>query len=105
MIDLTKAMTAVQGDSEVPFHFKMAKLMEEVGELNQAYLAREQAANASKTAKEKPDLDMEVIEEAIDSMLVAFDITMAASSAKGLSIEEIQSVVDRKIEKWLSKQK
>jgi hypothetical protein len=80
---------------------QIIKLQEETGEVGAAYLACVGAENASasSTGKDRPDLAL--IEEVLDTMIVAADIINALTTDE--MSEEVRELAERKLTKWESK--
>lgn len=83
---------------------RVIKLAEEMGECAQAYLSVTSEAN------EKNKTWKDVMEEAIDTAIVALDIAMTDNpEIKDKKFDEIEkyinNIINVKLEKWVGKQK
>jgi NTP pyrophosphatase (non-canonical NTP hydrolase) len=82
-------------DKKSNLSISLIKLGEETGELNEAFL---RSIDYKKSNKETSPID-DMKEECIDTMIMSFVI----ANKLGMSLEEINALLNRKIVKWESK--
>ena len=86
--DKTELVTAVNNDSRNHFVFKIAKYIEEYGELSQEILGAVGSANKSKSSSNDV---MKIAEEAIDVFLVGLDIF--CNIVDEVSVPDINNII------------
>ena len=95
-------LSAIDGESNRDnLANQIIKLQEETGGVASAYLAYVGAENASASSLSKAKLDLELLEEVIDTMIVCADIVNSMTDDNMQS--SVKDLADRKLLKWSSK--
>jgi len=93
-------------DKEVPMENKLLKVLEEAGELAAIWLAYINSDNMSKSSfKQLQKGKDQIMEEALDVLLVVTDIILNLKQELHMSDDEIATIFNKKIEKWAGKVK
>jgi len=93
-----------QSDKEVPIENKLLKVLEEAGELASIWLAYINSDNMSKSSfKQLQKGKDQIMEEALDVLLVITDIILNLKQELHLNDDEIATLFNKKIEKWVYK--
>ena len=93
-------------DLQTPLYQKICKLGEEAGEAQSAFLVYDNAKNKSgSTTKEAEEKGKELllIEEVLDTILVAEDIIYKIQKMNNIDPDKIEDIKIRKYQKWLGK--
>ena len=86
---------------KVPLVDKVLKFQEELGEFTRVFLKYNNSIN--KTQGSIDNVHKALIEEAIDIYLVWRDILEHLKLELGITNEEIQSILEKKVDKWRQK--
>jgi uncharacterized protein YllA (UPF0747 family) len=86
---------------KVPLVDKVLKFQEELGEFTRVFLKYNNSVN--KTQGSIDNVHKALIEEAIDIYLVWRDILEHLKLELGITNEEIQSILEKKVDKWSQK--
>lgn len=92
-VSLLRKISNSDANAQIPMWARFSKLSEEVGEANAAFLCRSGIPNRSASS------DDNVEEEVVDALINCFDILFAM----GMSVEDINHVMNKKCRKWASK--
>ena len=85
---------------------KLLKVLEEAGELAAIWLAYINSDNMSKSSfKQLQKGKDQIMEEALDVLLVVTDIILNLKQELHMSDDEIATIFNKKIEKWAGKVK
>tara|TARA_B100000745_G_scaffold297290_2_gene244018 strand:- start:5316 stop:5645 length:330 start_codon:yes stop_codon:yes gene_type:complete len=94
-LSFIETLSGLDVNQSIPMWARFVKLSEEVGEANAAYLCRQGVPNRSGSS------DPNVEEEVVDAMINCLDILFRC----GMTVPEIQNMLNRKCQKWADKMK
>jgi len=95
-----------ESDFQVPLYQKICKLGEESGEAQSAFLVYDEARNKSGSTTKEAEIkgkELLLIEEILDTILVAEDIIYKIQKENNISQEVIDNIKLKKYQKWYDK--
>jgi NTP pyrophosphatase (non-canonical NTP hydrolase) len=95
MEELYERIATLDTQDKKEMSFKLVKLMEEVGEIAEAFLEYD---GYKRSGKSKTECKENILEECSDALLMIYSIL----NVNGNSLEEIKEMINKKCNKWES---